>query len=69
MPLRGAKTLPGFHPIGNHFRCENCLDLNHTPILAEESAAGRQNTPLWRTALRGAKTLPGFHPIVNPVPM
>ncbi|MDR1232399.1 MAG: hypothetical protein LBK61_13480, partial [Spirochaetaceae bacterium] len=48
MPLRGAKTLPGFHPFANHFRCESCPDLNPTPILAEESAAGRQNTVMRR---------------------
>ncbi|MDR1232122.1 MAG: hypothetical protein LBK61_12085 [Spirochaetaceae bacterium] len=42
MPLRGAKTLPGFHPFANHFRCESCPVLKPIPSLAEESAAGRQ---------------------------
>ncbi|MDR1230767.1 MAG: hypothetical protein LBK61_05135 [Spirochaetaceae bacterium] len=67
-PLRGAKTLLGFHPFANL-----------SPILAEKSAAGRQNTVM-RNAPAGAKTQPGFHPIgnhfqcenchdVNPIPI
>ncbi|MDR1229877.1 MAG: hypothetical protein LBK61_00600 [Spirochaetaceae bacterium] len=37
MPLRGAKTLPGFHPFAKP-----------APILAEESAAGWQKTVMGR---------------------
>jgi hypothetical protein len=42
LPLRGAKTLRVFIPLRTIF------DANHTPILAGESAAGRQNTVMWR---------------------
>ncbi|MDR1230229.1 MAG: hypothetical protein LBK61_02385 [Spirochaetaceae bacterium] len=52
MPLRGMKTRRVFIPLRNI-----------SPILAEESAAGRQNTPLWRTALPGAKTRRVFIPL------
>ncbi|MDR1231497.1 MAG: hypothetical protein LBK61_08870 [Spirochaetaceae bacterium] len=37
------------------------------PDSSRESAAGRQSTPLRRTALPGAKTQPGFHPFVKPI--
>ncbi|MDR1231680.1 MAG: hypothetical protein LBK61_09795 [Spirochaetaceae bacterium] len=42
--LPGAKTLPGFHPFVNHIS----LMRNISPILVEGTAAGRQNTVMWR---------------------
>ncbi|MDR1232044.1 MAG: hypothetical protein LBK61_11685 [Spirochaetaceae bacterium] len=47
MPLRGAQTLPGFHPFANL-----------SPILAEESAAGRQSTPLRRLCFPFGRAMP-----------
>ncbi|MDR1230985.1 MAG: hypothetical protein LBK61_06240, partial [Spirochaetaceae bacterium] len=35
MPLRGAKTQPGFHPFANPI-----LAVDLSPVLAEESAVG-----------------------------
>ncbi|MDR1230093.1 MAG: hypothetical protein LBK61_01690 [Spirochaetaceae bacterium] len=62
-PLRrtapaGGENPQGFHPFANHFRCESCPDLNHTPILAEESAAGRQNTVMRRLCFPFGRAMP-----------
>ncbi|MDR1231247.1 MAG: hypothetical protein LBK61_07585 [Spirochaetaceae bacterium] len=69
-PCRGAKTRRVFIPL------RIISDVNHTPILAEESAVGGH--ALWwlcfpRLPLRGAKTLRVFIPLriisdANPVP-
>ncbi|MDR1231125.1 MAG: hypothetical protein LBK61_06970 [Spirochaetaceae bacterium] len=50
-PLRGAKTLPGFHPFANL-----------SPILAEESAAGR-------SAPAGGENPAGFSSLCEPIPI
>ncbi|MDR1231846.1 MAG: hypothetical protein LBK61_10650 [Spirochaetaceae bacterium] len=47
MPLRGAKTQPGFHPFANP-----------TSILTEESAAGRQNTVMRRLCFPFGRAMP-----------
>ncbi|MDR1231704.1 MAG: hypothetical protein LBK61_09915 [Spirochaetaceae bacterium] len=61
-PLRsapaGGENPSSFHPFANHFRCESCPDLNTTPILAEESAAGRQNTVMWRLCFPFGRAMP-----------
>ncbi|MDR1230549.1 MAG: hypothetical protein LBK61_04005 [Spirochaetaceae bacterium] len=72
MPLRGAKTQPGFHPFANHFRCESF------PDSGRKSAAGGH--ALWwlcfpgGVPLRGAKTRWVFIPLriifdANPSPV
>ncbi|MDR1230788.1 MAG: hypothetical protein LBK61_05245 [Spirochaetaceae bacterium] len=50
--------LSGFHPFANHFRCEPCRDLNPSPILAGESAAGRQNTVMRRLCFPSGRAMP-----------
>ncbi|MDR1232100.1 MAG: hypothetical protein LBK61_11975 [Spirochaetaceae bacterium] len=62
MPLRGAKTQPGFHPFANHFRCETYPDLKPIPILAEIAAVGR-------SAPAGSENPQGFHPFAQLSPI
>ncbi|MDR1230518.1 MAG: hypothetical protein LBK61_03845 [Spirochaetaceae bacterium] len=42
----------------NHFRCESCPFANPTPILVEESAAGRQNTVMRRRCVPVGRAMP-----------
>ncbi|MDR1231200.1 MAG: hypothetical protein LBK61_07350, partial [Spirochaetaceae bacterium] len=50
MPLRGAKTQPGFHPFANHFRLESYPDSGRGisgrqaeyPLMAEGPCRGRK---------------------------
>ncbi|MDR1231654.1 MAG: hypothetical protein LBK61_09665, partial [Spirochaetaceae bacterium] len=51
-PLRGAKTRRVFIPL------RIIADANLTPILAEESAAGRQNTVMWRLCFPCGRAMP-----------
>ncbi|MDR1232593.1 MAG: hypothetical protein LBK61_14475, partial [Spirochaetaceae bacterium] len=52
MPLRGAKTLRVFIPLRICPRCESI------PVLAEESAAGRQNTVMRRLCFPCGRAMP-----------
>jgi hypothetical protein len=47
VPLRGAKTQPGFHPY-----------VEPLPVLAEGTAAGRQNTVMWRLCFPCGRAMP-----------
>ncbi|MDR1232131.1 MAG: hypothetical protein LBK61_12130 [Spirochaetaceae bacterium] len=47
MPLRGAKTLPGFHPFAKP-----------VPDSSRESAAGRQNTVMRRLCFPFGRAMP-----------
>ncbi|MDR1231758.1 MAG: hypothetical protein LBK61_10200 [Spirochaetaceae bacterium] len=58
MPLRGAKTQPGFHPFAKP-----------SPIPAEESAAGRQNTVMWRLCFPCGRAMPPHDGILPAVTM
>ncbi|MDR1230357.1 MAG: hypothetical protein LBK61_03025 [Spirochaetaceae bacterium] len=57
MPLRGAKTLPGFHPFANT-----------TPVLAGDSAAGRQNTVMRRRCVPIGRAMPPQDGILPAMP-
>ncbi|MDR1231973.1 MAG: hypothetical protein LBK61_11320 [Spirochaetaceae bacterium] len=54
----GFSSLCESYPVLNHFRCESCPVLNLTPILAEESAAGRQNTVMRRLCFPFGRAMP-----------
>ncbi|MDR1231721.1 MAG: hypothetical protein LBK61_10000 [Spirochaetaceae bacterium] len=43
--------------------------MNHTPILAEESAAGRQNTVMWRLCFPFGRAMPPHDGILPAVTM
>ncbi|MDR1230396.1 MAG: hypothetical protein LBK61_03220 [Spirochaetaceae bacterium] len=53
----GGENPQGFHPFAKP-----------SPILAEESAAGRQNTVM-RSAPAGSENPQGFHPFAKPLPV
>ncbi|MDR1231328.1 MAG: hypothetical protein LBK61_08000 [Spirochaetaceae bacterium] len=65
----GGENPSGFHPFANHFRLETCPDVNLTPILAEKSAAGRQNTVMWRLCFPCGRALPPHDGILPAVTM
>ncbi|MDR1230506.1 MAG: hypothetical protein LBK61_03785, partial [Spirochaetaceae bacterium] len=48
----------GRKPFGFSSRCETCPDLKPIPILAEESAAGRQNTVMRRLCFPFGRAMP-----------
>ncbi|MDR1230398.1 MAG: hypothetical protein LBK61_03230, partial [Spirochaetaceae bacterium] len=69
LPLRGAKTRWVFIPLRNIFDVKSCPFANSTPILAEESAAGRQNTVMWRLCFPCGRAMPPHDGILPAVTM
>ncbi|MDR1230293.1 MAG: hypothetical protein LBK61_02705, partial [Spirochaetaceae bacterium] len=59
----------GRKPFGFSSRCETCPDLNPIPILVEESAAGRQNTVMWRLCFPFGRAMPPHDGILPAVTM
>ncbi|MDR1230427.1 MAG: hypothetical protein LBK61_03375 [Spirochaetaceae bacterium] len=57
LPLRSAPA-GGENPAGFSSLCETCPFANHTPILAGESAAGRQNTAMRRLCFPFGRAMP-----------